>query len=309
VTAAKAPLPRGGKVIASIPIAPGEGGLALGEGSVWAFSWAAARMTRINPAGNTVAARITLKPTNACPPAPADCGEAAAGDGAAWVSLPDSVIARIDPATNSVTGTIQVGPQPDGIAVSPGAVWVVNRGDPSVSRIDPATNQVVATIRIGPRDACCSEHIALTVGGGAVWGTVPKLGAVVRIDPVTNRVTARIRLRAQSGQPCGFAVADRRAVWLAGDHCASVITRINPRTNKPTGRVLEAASPIGLALGFGSLWVADLDAKAIERVDLHTARVVARLRVGGLPIRLAVGFGSVWVRDDAGRVLRIKPQR
>ena len=67
-------------------------------------------------------------------------------------------------------------------------------------------------------------------------------------------------------------------------------------------------APIGLALGFGSVWVADLDAKAIARIDPSTGRIVARLPVGGLPIRLAVGFGSVWVRDDTGRVLRIEPQ-
>ena len=67
-------------------------------------------------------------------------------------------------------------------------------------------------------------------------------------------------------------------------------------------------APIGLALGFGSVWVADLDAKAIARIDPVTGRIVARLAVGGLPIRLAVGFGSVCVRDDTGRVLRIAPQ-
>jgi streptogramin lyase len=67
-------------------------------------------------------------------------------------------------------------------------------------------------------------------------------------------------------------------------------------------------TPIGLTLGFGSVWVADLDTKAISRINPRTGRIVARLRVGGLPIRLAVGFGSIWVRDDTGRVLRIKPQ-
>jgi streptogramin lyase len=68
-------------------------------------------------------------------------------------------------------------------------------------------------------------------------------------------------------------------------------------------------APIGLGLGFGSLWVADIDRKTIDRVNPRTGRIVARLRVGGIPIRLAIGFGSVWVRDDTGRVLRIAPQR
>ncbi|MDX6519176.1 MAG: hypothetical protein QOF50_2022, partial [Gaiellaceae bacterium] len=63
----------------------------------------------------------------------------------------------------------------------------------------------------------------------------------------------------------------------------------------------------GLVLAFGSLWVADLDAKTIDRVDTRSGRIVARLPVGGYPIRLGVGFGSIWVRDDTGRVLRIRP--
>ena len=66
-------------------------------------------------------------------------------------------------------------------------------------------------------------------------------------------------------------------------------------------------APIGLAIGFGSLWVADLDAKVIDRVNPSTKRMVARLPVGGFPVRLAIGFGSVWVRDDVGRVRRLKP--
>ena len=67
--------------------------------------------------------------------------------------------------------------------------------------------------------------------------------------------------------------------------------------------------PIGVALGFGSLWVADLDAKTVDRVNPRTGRIVARLRVGDHPVHLGAGFGSVWVRDDSGRVLRITPQR
>ena len=63
---------------------------------------------------------------------------------------PDNVVARVDPKTSKVTAMIPVGKEPDGIATSPGAVWVANHGTsgdgPSVSRIDPATNQVVATI-------------------------------------------------------------------------------------------------------------------------------------------------------------------
>jgi len=65
---------------------------------------------------------------------------------------------------------------------------------------------------------------------------------------------------------------------------------------------------IGLVLGLGSLWVADLDARTIDRVNPRTGRIIGRLRVGGVPLEVATGLGSVWVGDGGGRVLRVRPQ-
>jgi hypothetical protein len=147
-----------------------------------------------------------------------------------------------------------------------------------------------------------------------VWAAVTNLYAVVRIDPARNKVAASTKLSwIESGQPCGFLVADQDAVWAAGAHCGAssgfgVVTRVDARRNTPTDVVTGLKSPIGLALGFGSLWVADLDAKTVYRVKPRTRRIDARLRVGGIPIEVETGFGSVWVGDAGGRVLRIGPK-
>jgi YVTN family beta-propeller protein len=303
-----APLPHGGRVTASIRIPAGIGGFAVGEGAVWAVTGTLSPLMRIDPKENAVVARLKIERQGPCLTFPGSCGEVAAGNGGVWVSNPsDNTVTRIDPRTTKVVATIPVGPQPVELAASPGAVWVSNDGGPSVSRIDPATNQVVATIRVGPAESCCSGHMAVTTGAGAVWVSVPNLNALVRIDPTTNAVAATIRL---PGSPYGFLVADGHAVWAASAHAGSVIWRIDPRSNRQTGTVTgQLIAPIGLALGFGSLWVADLDAKTIDRVNPSNGRIVARLRVGGYPIRLGIGSGSVWVRDDTGRVLRINPLR
>ena len=59
-------------------------------------------------------------------------------------------VSRIDPATNAVVQTIQVGAGPAGIAVGAGAVWVLNALDGTVSRIDPKTRrQWCQTIPVG----------------------------------------------------------------------------------------------------------------------------------------------------------------
>jgi YVTN family beta-propeller protein len=314
-SATRGGLPKGARVVATIAIPAGGGELGVGASGVWSTSWARSTLLRINPVNDSVAARITVKPKKACPAAGAACGGIAVGNGSVWVALlPDNAVARVDP-NGSVRARVPVGPQPDGVATSQGAVWVANKGGPSVSRIDPKTNKVVATIRVGPASACCGDHMAVTSGGGAVWATVTKTGAVVRIDPKTNKVVKTIKLSwLRSGQPCGYLAADARAVWAAGAHCPAssgygVVTKIDPRTNKPAKMLAGFKAPIGVALASGSLFVADLDAKSIARVNTKTGRLDGRLRVGGLPIRLGAGFGSIWVRDDTGRVLRLQPLR
>jgi YVTN family beta-propeller protein len=303
------------KVVAKIAIPEGTGGLTIGEGAVWALSWSKWTLMRIDPHKNVITARIKVKPTNSCPPSPDTCGQVAAGNGAVWVSMrTDNVVARVDPKTSRVTAKIAVGKEPDGIATSPGAVWVANHGDgtsgPSVSRIDPATNQVVATISVGPTTACCSDHMGVIPGAGSVWVTVPNGNALVRIDAATNAVTATITSTKQEDEPCGGVAVSEAAVWVAGAHCGSVIRQIDPRTNRPTGRrVNGSVSPINIGLAFGSLWVSDLDARSILRIDPRTRHIIGILPVSGIPVLLTVGLGAVWVRDDTGHVLRIAPRR
>jgi YVTN family beta-propeller protein len=303
-SAGSAALPHGGRVVATIPIPAGYGGLVVGEGAVWAMNDATSTLTRIDPQTNAVAASITVNAVKECPRFV--CGELAVGDGAVWIPrASDNAVSRIDVANNKVVATIPVGPRPTATAVTPGAVWVANAGGPTVSRIDPATNDVVATIRIGQARAA-SDRANMTVAAGAIWVTVPNLRSVVRIDPATNKVTGRLKLALQ---PCAFVLAVGTRLWASSGGCGGDVGRGDLRRIKPLPTVTGFRQPIGLAFAFGSVWVADVDRKTIDRVNPRTGRIVARLRVGGYPVRLGVGFDSLWVRDDTGRVLRIQPQR
>jgi streptogramin lyase len=308
--ALRATHPTIGKVVARIPIPAQTGALAVGEGAVWATSDAPAVpiLTRIDPATNTVVARTPIASTNACTDIPGSCGAAAAGNGAVGIARTfDNNVLRIEPRDNSLAATIPVGSEPEGIATTPGAVWVVNKGVATVSRIDPATNEVVATVRIGPAP-CCSDHMAVAAGAGAVWVSVPSADSIVRINPGTNTVVARVRLSPLQ-QPCAMLAAGAGSVWATGGAgCGTGLMRVNGRTNKPAGAIKGTSVPVGVAVGFGSVWVADLQGQ-IVRVNPKTNRIVGRLGLRGTPVRLAVGFGSLWVRDDNGRVLRINPQR
>jgi YVTN family beta-propeller protein len=284
----------GARLIASIPVRGG-GAFTVGEGAVWAMSDATSTLMRIDPIRNRVVARINVSPGE----------QAAAGEGAVWLSHPqENTVSRIDPKTNKVSATIDVPWQPSGVAVSPGAVWIAATGGPSVARIDPATNRVVATIRVGPNRECCGERMNLTAGPDAVWVANSPGRRIVRIDPRTNKVVDSFKLG--HFMPCGFLVAGRSVLWSAGAVCTSTVARIDPRAKRVTAELAEPHA-VGIALAFGSLWVAVFETGDVDRIDPRTGQVVARLHVGGWPVRLGAGFGSVWVNDDKGRVLRIQP--
>ena len=66
---------------------------------------------------------------------------AASGAGAIWVTSGSGSLARIDPQTNQVEQTIDVGAGPEGVAVNGDDVWVANSLDNTVSLVSAQTNR------------------------------------------------------------------------------------------------------------------------------------------------------------------------
>ena len=103
----------------------------------------------------TAAGAATLAPAKIAARIVTGNGPCSEGDGfgALWVSnIRDDTIARIDPATNKVTGKVPVEPgsQPCGVVAGADALWIDGYGTGNVERVDPATMKVVAQIPIGP---------------------------------------------------------------------------------------------------------------------------------------------------------------
>ncbi len=75
----------------------------------------------------------------------------------------------INPDNNTVTGTVRVGGNPFGVAVSPtsGYAFVANNASGTVSVINPSTNVVTATIAVGTGPF----GVAVDPGTGAVYVT------------------------------------------------------------------------------------------------------------------------------------------
>jgi YVTN family beta-propeller protein len=98
----------------------------------------------------------------------------------------NNTVSVIDTATDTVVTTINVGANPNGVAVTPDGsrVYVTNQGGDSVSVIDTATNMVIGTIDgVGP----FPFGVAVTPDGSKVYITNDG-DTVSVIDTTTNMV-------------------------------------------------------------------------------------------------------------------------
>ena len=117
-------------VVSTIPVGPHPQFLATDDASVWVLNQDDGTVSRVTPPTGHVATINAKTPGR-------DVGCIAAGLGAAWVTIPDVPLTRIDDALNAVTERF-TGPGGDCIAAGFGAVWLVNNALGTVYRIAPA---------------------------------------------------------------------------------------------------------------------------------------------------------------------------
>jgi YVTN family beta-propeller protein len=88
---------------------------------------------------------------------------------------------------------------------------------------------------------------------------------------------------------------------------ADALLRIDARTGRAR-RIPVGRFSVGVAVGFGSVWVTERGDDTVRRIDPVTGRTRRVIAVGHVPAGVAVGLGSVWVTSQcAGTVSRIDP--
>jgi YVTN family beta-propeller protein len=190
----------------------------------------------------------------------------------------DGTVSRIDPATNEVVATIQVGspgpeglPAPPSIAVLGDEIWVLVNTDAMLVRIDPATNEVNASVAL-PDDILSerkNRYRGLAAGAGALWVTDDQVVQVIRVDPVSLTIVATI----PDINGYGLLATDD-AVWVAEYLDTATVHRIDPATNTVVASIETASGPIKLAAGSDSIWVTNLQAASVTRIDPTTNTVI-----------------------------------
>jgi DNA-binding SARP family transcriptional activator/ABC-type branched-subunit amino acid transport system substrate-binding protein len=271
--------------------------LATGDASVATLDPGTARVVKRFPVG--------LNPT-----------DVTVGAGAVWVINADQeTITRVDLAT-SVTKTFSTGGIPAGIAADRNSLWVLQgariggRG-PSASavttpvallRIDPDSARVLQTISL-PRPDNPTFGVAgqlVAAGDDAIWA-VGRGGWVFRLDRRTG-VLQTIKTLHASG-----VVAGGGQVWIRDT--LGRLVRLASGTGRPTAHVTRSTSAVApLAVGAGSLWLADPSEHTVWRMDTHTLQLVP-IGVSAGVQRVTVGAGGVWTTNSLDRTIaRIDPR-
>jgi len=140
----------GGSSLDSLELGGGGSSLAEGAGSLWAYgpgreggmyAW------RMDPSGGGVLARIQVPMA----PEPHDDHSLAVGEGGVWIGLGEyGLMARLDPLTNALSGSLDVGEWVVDLATGAGSLWVLTQGDlyGHVLRVDPLSLEILARIPI-----------------------------------------------------------------------------------------------------------------------------------------------------------------
>jgi virginiamycin B lyase len=274
-----------------------EPGATSAADAIWVPGRAAGTVTRLDPTANTAGAPISLGSS--------PCASLSAGFDSVWVPLCGSSpgIARVDPATSTVTATVPVpvDAAEGSTAVAVGSLWVISSRKGVVSRVDPETSAPVAETYI----ADGAEAVA--AGEDALWVTGGKSGTLTRVNPHNNEVVEIIEVGANPGP---LAVGEG-GVWTLnrgdGSSGAVTVSRVDPMTNKvvATIPVGDLGGPAEIAAGEGSVWIS-APGVPITRIDPRTNRAVQRFTgEGGGAILVA--HGSLWVAGGPQQTWRLDP--
>jgi DNA-binding SARP family transcriptional activator/ABC-type branched-subunit amino acid transport system substrate-binding protein len=290
-----------GAVVLAVTLARGNNPTAVGPNQLLALDLGTGKIDRRIGVGHTPTA-------------------VAVGPGGIWtLNADDQTVSRIDPKTGRTAQTFGTGSTPVSLAVGAGAVWVANGRESSagllggaipvsVSRLDPDSAVVSGTTQLPNAPAGVTGAPDMVPGGnwivarpGAVWAIGPG-SALSRLDPRTGDLVATV-----PGVTALAIAADAAGVWAVGYE--SEIVRIDARTNRLARRIpLAAGGVAGIALGGGSVWVADPVDGTVWRIEPGPPAVTRTFTVGVGVTGVAYGHGALWAVNFFERtVSRIDP--
>jgi virginiamycin B lyase len=204
------------------------------------------------------------------------------------------------PLTNlKPIATLNLGGDPDWLAISENAVWVTNDKLKSVQRIDPRTNTLVAKIEF-PSEPCSGLAFAFN----SLW--VPLCGqpaSLARVDPATNKITATLPVGPADNE--GGITASEYSLWIISDANGTLL-RVDPASHTVRQKIAIPPGSFNPVYSDGIVWVTGNQSSVLTPVNARSGEVLPSIPVGPNPRFLTAGDGSIWTLNQGdGSVTRI----
>lgn len=248
--------PGTGRAIITVAM-PGEpcAGLAVGFKALWVPLCAPTpRLARVSLASSRVIDLYAVGPPRG------EGGVTVSRDSVWLVTDANGTLARIDPMTGALRGTVALPPGSFNPLFQDGVVWVTQSGGATVTLVDAAGATVLGTRATGPGPRF------LAAGEGALFTLNQGDGTLTRIDLATQAVTHTTRL-GTPGHGGDLTVA-AGLVWItmAKVPLAAVDATSGELLCQWTGRGGDS-----LAVGFDAIWLTDYHRGNIARIPLAAA--------------------------------------
>ncbi|HEY4609147.1 MAG TPA: hypothetical protein VIH06_08080 [Ilumatobacteraceae bacterium] len=269
-------------------------GIAASADSVWAISFDAGKLVRIDPSTNQVTKSVPIP----------RAASVLSNDGDLWVARYGSGstgggVDRLDATSAAQLASITGGDVCCDLTFGDNLLWLLDVGG-TVRSVDPSTNTIGPEF---PVSVDPNAHSNVVYGGGYLWASSDTT-ALHRIDRQTGEtvdfdVGGGVPFVERDGLVWG---ASPTGVWAVDAATGAVEHRID---------LLRSIEVISLEVGTSTIWVGVRRpgfAGEVRHVDISTGEVLDKFVDVDIPARIVLAFDSVWVTDSSSsNVFRIGP--
>ncbi|AGZ39626.1 hypothetical protein AFR_06685 [Actinoplanes friuliensis DSM 7358] len=201
------------------------------------------------------------------------------------IPLARSVVSVAKPA---VTGTIRVGKEPEGVAVSPNGrtIYVANQGERVLSVVDAVSRRVTSIkLRNTPRFVTTSRDGRLVFV--SMYENDKKTGSGVAVVDAAQRKVVRYLITGD--QPFTLAVGPDDRLWVP-IHSSGRIEVFAAKDQHPDGRIAVKPNPHAVAFSANLMRAVtpNHESNAVSIIDMGSGKVLRSIGVSKAPHSVAV---------------------
>jgi YVTN family beta-propeller protein len=212
-----------------------------------------------------------------------------------------SYVSVVDTSTNTIIGTVRVGFNPIGVAVTPDGAfaYVANNGSQSVSVISTSTNAVVATVPVSGSPI----GVAITPDGAFAYVATNGSGSVSVISTSTRAVVATVTgviapVRVAITPDGAFAYVTSAETVTVINTSSNVIAGTIPIGDGP-GKGLDNAAGIAITPSGKFAYVVNYAQSTVEVIATSSNTVIDTVPVNGATdVAIAPGGEFAYVTSE-----------